>query len=384
MTTGISPLVALLGCLALGVLRIASADVWKPLGPMQIDGGRIAPWAAPGTRIDPVYRGKEVRFEAARVIAPPPIACAGAKYEWLFGGAEGLFEGNLPAPAADAARRLGLGDGPFATLRVSCGNAGFDFHRAGNGELLLGLDNVVWTLKPARSATTPAEIVQELLVTHFTHDMAFTRESVARKSAFLGADLRARLAAWFARPQSPDEAPDIDGDPFTNTQEYPDRFTLGPARPTSERTVIPVRFADEHSTRRVDYVLVREGQRWVVDDIVDERDTSVFASAVVLSPDAQSLEQLAKSGDDLSRLHRIEFRLRFPNEEQATEAAVRLEDLAFAATFERDGAGEGWVVIALKRMYPVESDLAGLREKLDVIAAAGGGSYEGWWGQPLP
>lgn len=296
MTTGKSSHAALIGCLALGVFRLASADVWKPLSPMRIDEGRIAPWAAPVTRIDPAYRGKEIRFEAARVIAPQPIACVGARYEWLFGGAEGLFEGNLPAPAADAARRLGLGDGPFATLRVSCSNAGFDFHRAGNGELLLGLDNVVWTLKPVRTATTPAEIVQELLVVHFTHDMGFTRESVARKNAFLGAALRARLTAWFAKPQSPDEAPDINGDPFTNSQEYPDRFTLGPARPTSERTVIPVHFADEHSTRRVDYVLVREGQRWVVDDIVDERGTSVFASAVVRLEDLASPRRLSATG----------------------------------------------------------------------------------------
>jgi hypothetical protein len=378
MNTGGSRYIVLLVGLWISGSVVVRADIWQPLSPFKIDEGRVAPWAKQDVRIDPAYRGKEVRFEPARVIAPHPIACDRAKYEWLFGSAEGLFEGGLPAPAAEAARALGLGKGPYATLRVTCSNAGFDFHRAGDGALLLGLDNVVWTLKPARSATTPAEIVQELLVTHFTHDMGFTRESVAAKNGFLSTALRARLAAWFVKPKSPGDAPDINGDPFTNSQEYPDRFTLGRALPTPRRTVIPVHFADEDSKRRVDYVLVREGQQWLVDDVMDERDVSVFASAVVPTADGLLLEKLAKTGANLLQLHRVDFRLRFPSEDQAKEAVARLEDLAFAAVAERSGKGESWTVLASKRMYPVESDLAGLREKLDVIAAAGGGSYESW------
>jgi hypothetical protein len=378
MTHGkLRPVVLLAGIWAIGS-GVTFADVWQPLSPFKIDEGRVAPWAKQDVRIDPAYRRKEVRFEPARVIAPAPIACDRAKYEWLFGPAEGLFEGGLPAPAADAARALGLGNGPYATLRVSCSNAGFDFHRAGNGTMLLGLDNVVWTLMPTRSAATPAEIVQEMLVTHFTHDMGFTRESVAAKSAFLSTTLRARLAAWFAKPQSPDDAPEINGDPFTNSQEYPDRFTLDRALPTPRRTVIPVHFADADSKSRVDYVLVREGQQWLVDDVMDERDVSVFASAVLPTADGLLLEKLAKTGANLLQLHRVDFRLRFPSEAQAKEAVVRLEDLAFAAVPERSGKGDGWTVLASKKMYPVESDLVGLREKLDVIAAAGGGSYDGW------
>jgi hypothetical protein len=255
--------------------RPAGADTWRPLEVWRIEGGRVAPWAQPGTRIDPVYQGREVRFEVTRVIAPHPLACDGATYEWIFGGPEGLFEGNLPAPAAQAAERLGLGHGPIATLRVGCSNAGFDFHRSNSGQLLLGLDNVVWTLRPVRPATTAAEMVQELLVTHFTHDMAFTRESVAHKRKFLSAALQARLTRYLAAPQSPDEAPEIDGDPFTDSQEYPDRFTLGAARTIARRTIVPVHFADASSKQRVDYVLVREGGRWVVDDLVDERRQSL-------------------------------------------------------------------------------------------------------------
>jgi Protein of unknown function (DUF3828) len=269
-TVGVWLAVTTLG-LGLAAARPADADTWRPLEAWRIEGGRVAPWAPPGTRVDPAYQGREVRFQATRVVAPHPLACDGATYEWIFGGPEGLFEGNLPAPAAPAAQRLGLGDGPIATLRVGCTNAGFDFHRTSDGRLLLGLDNVVWALRPIGQAATAAEIVQELLVTHFTHDMGFTRASVAHKRRFLSTALQARIAHYLAAPQSPDVVPAIDGDPFTDSQEYPDRFTLGAARTTAKHTVVPVHFADAHSKRRVDYVLVREGTRWAVDDLVDER-----------------------------------------------------------------------------------------------------------------
>jgi hypothetical protein len=273
------PMRACVAVVALGLSLAAAvpagADTWRPLGSWRIGGGRVAPWAPPATRIDPAYPGREVRFLNTRVSAPHPLACDGARYEWIFVTPEHLFEGNLPTPAAQAARELGLGDGPIATLRVGCTNAGFDFHRTSGGELLLGLDNVVWTLHPVRPAATPAEIVQELLVTHFTHDMGFTRESVAHKRAFLSAGLQACIRRYLAAPQSPDEAPAINGDPFTNSQEHPDRFTLGAERSTAKGSIVPVHFADSHSKRRVDYVLVREGSRWVVDDLLDERRQSL-------------------------------------------------------------------------------------------------------------
>lgn len=261
--------------LGLAAARPAGADIWRPLEVWRIDGGRVAPWAEPGTRIDPTYQGREVRFQITRVVAPRPLACDGARYEWIVVESDGLLEGNLPTPAAQAARALGLGDGPIATLRVSCASGGFDFHRSSGGELLLGLDNVVWRLRAVRPAATPAEIVQELLVIHFTHDMGFTRESVAHKRGFLSSALQARITHYLAAPQSPDEVPEINGDPFTDSQEYPDRFTLGAVRTTPQRTIVPVHFADSRSKRRVDYALVREGTRWVVDDLVDERGQSL-------------------------------------------------------------------------------------------------------------
>jgi hypothetical protein len=269
---------ALLQLMTLAVVVTAHpafADVWQPLEQWRIAEGRLAPWAQIGTSIAPGIQGRDVRFKTTRIVAPHPIACKGVTYAWGVLKAERLFQGNLPAPAAAAAQRLGLGPEPIVTLRAVCDNVPFDFHRTSRGELLLGLDNVVWTLRPARGASTPAEVLQELLITHFTHDMAFTPESVARKNAFLSADLRARIGRYLAAPQSPDQAPEINGDPFTDSQEYPDAFFLGRARTAARRTTVPVNFLGDLLKRRVDYVLVSEGGRWVVDDLVDERGQSI-------------------------------------------------------------------------------------------------------------
>jgi hypothetical protein len=100
------------------------------------------------------------------------------------------------------------------------------------------------------------------------------------------------------------------------------------------------------------------------------------------TPDGRALAQLARSGADLGVLHRIVFRLRFPDARSAAAAVPKLAALAFATERERAGEGPQRFVLATKVMYPREPDLQGLRDKLDVIAAEGDGSYEGWQAFP--
>ena len=95
------------------------------------------------------------------------------------------------------------------------------------------------------------------------------------------------------------------------------------------------------------------------------------------TPDGVALAQLKKSGSDLSKLHRVDFRLVFPSQEAAEQAEAQLVELAFKPETGQ-GEGEEWIVVASKRMYPVESDLKGLRDKLEVIARQGRGTYTGW------
>jgi hypothetical protein len=96
------------------------------------------------------------------------------------------------------------------------------------------------------------------------------------------------------------------------------------------------------------------------------------------TPDGIILDQLAKSGSNLSKLHHVDFFLRFHTQEAAENAASQLAELAFATEIERSESGEEWLIQASKRMFPVETDLMGLRDKLNAIAAAEHGVYEGW------
>lgn len=100
------------------------------------------------------------------------------------------------------------------------------------------------------------------------------------------------------------------------------------------------------------------------------------------SPDAVLLEQLARSGSDLSKVHRIDFTLHFPTQKAAEHAELQLIGLAFETTIESGKTANDWVIQASKNMYPVESDLQGLRDKLEGIAKENHGSYNGWRAKP--
>ncbi|RYZ65037.1 MAG: ribonuclease E inhibitor RraB [Proteobacteria bacterium] len=102
------------------------------------------------------------------------------------------------------------------------------------------------------------------------------------------------------------------------------------------------------------------------------------------STDAAAIAQLAKSGKDLSKPQRLQFLLAFETEDGAASAVAQLDELAFTSTIEQDDADGTWVAMAAKTMFPVESDLQGLRQKLEVVAKQNGGKYRGWRAAPSP
>jgi hypothetical protein len=121
---------------------------------------------------------------------------------------------------------------------------------------------------PSPSARTPVAAVREFYAFHFAHDMAFMPESVRAKADWLAPDLLELAEKYFERPASPDEAPAIDGDPFTDSQEYPKRFRVGTARVSGEAAWVPVRLVWTHGpSRSVTVHLVRIARRWRVWDV---------------------------------------------------------------------------------------------------------------------
>ncbi|MCQ8102706.1 hypothetical protein NP590_01205 [Methylomonas sp. SURF-2] len=268
----------LLGCAAI----IACAPAQAPAGERvwRFTHAIAAPWgpALPGGA---QLSGRTVTLGDASLRGPEPLRCETARIEATRLPAEGLFEGNLPAPATDSAKTLGLAGFPVDGIRVSCDNAGFEFHRADADTLLLGLDNRVWILSGAPGTTaaadSPAGVVQRLLELHFNGDMGFTPASAAAKAALLSAGLANDINAYFSRPLAEDQVPDINGDPFTASQEYPTRFAVGAAEIALENRAaqVPVRYADDWREYSVQFLLLHSDAGWRVDDVVDGSGTGL-------------------------------------------------------------------------------------------------------------
>ena len=113
----------------------------------------------------------------------------------------------------------------------------------------------------------------------------------------------------------------------------------------------------------------------------------VLAGAIVFTrkaraeptPDEQVIAQLKKAGSDLSKSHAIEFYLYFQSQEAASSAAERVKNLGFAIVrVDPAASGPGWLLLASKGMVPTKAAMAEIRARLDAIAKAGNGEYDGW------
>lgn len=112
-----------------------------------------APWAVaadPKPEANPEFETTEVTLTPTTSSGPGIVNCEQTKYEVVQLGPEGLFEGNLPEPAKMAAG-LGFTGDKIATLREGCvsstGDLELQFSMADPDTIMLGLDNIIYTMK---------------------------------------------------------------------------------------------------------------------------------------------------------------------------------------------------------------------------------------------
>jgi hypothetical protein len=189
------------------------------------------------------------------------------RYEFVVTPAEGLFQGGLPEPANSSARAVGVTYLPVMTLSVGCDTGVFDYHFVSADRLLIALDNVVWTMTAEVLPSGPDAVVLALLTEHMTHDMGFTVETAQRKRRFLSTELAAQIDSYFKQPLPADEPPPINGDPFTNSQEYPERFTIAGGETAADTARVRVIFRVGQRNRPMDVMLRRVADHWLVDDL---------------------------------------------------------------------------------------------------------------------
>jgi hypothetical protein len=119
---------------------------------------------------------------------------------------------------------------------------------------------------PAAGATAAADpdvsaataVTRAFYEYHFRHDKGFSEAGLRVRRQWLAPGLYSALLAEARKPKSPDEVPLIDGDPFTDSQEYPSSFRIGTAakvRQGAREVVVDVVLVTGAATRPVRLVL---------------------------------------------------------------------------------------------------------------------------------
>lgn len=244
------------------------------LGTWRVARGVIAPWV-PVTEKRlwdaKAWIGQTITFDAKRVTGPSSLKCSNASYAATSFPAEALFQGGLKEPAKTAAQEVGFAKFPVIGTSLHCDVGLYEFHKLDATTELVAVSNVIWTLDRSpgalAAATTPAGVVQRFLESHFGGDMGFSAATVASRSAFMTPALLTLTRQYFAKPVVKDEVPDIDGDPFTDSQEYPTRFSVSAPATKGTSASVRVRFSDAFGAKTLTYQLLLNGGVWRIDDV---------------------------------------------------------------------------------------------------------------------
>ena len=119
------------------------------LGRWRIAASQPAPWhdpKDPGSAPFPDrITGRTVTFTRTRIAAPAPLACGRPRYRVKTVPPQGLFQGGLTSPEAQA-KALGFPGSGIRTLETGC-SGWLDFHFVDAATALFALDNRIYTLR---------------------------------------------------------------------------------------------------------------------------------------------------------------------------------------------------------------------------------------------
>jgi hypothetical protein len=102
------------------------------------------------------------------------------------------------------------------------------------------------------------KVVTEFYEYHLKHDMGFTEENIQQRQKWLTSNLYQRIIEVQRKPSDPNVVPHITGDPFTDSQEYPNNFQIESVRLTKGVGSLKVVFKDDGADQsRTKWVIVR-------------------------------------------------------------------------------------------------------------------------------
>ena len=122
--------------------------------------------------------------------------------------------------------------------------------------------------------------VRSFYAFHLAHNKGFTVRNVQLRKRFLTAEFYGLLLQELKRQAAeikahPDEVPDFDGDPFTDSQEYPDSYRAGKAETNGDLAKVTVtllwsaRTSRGRDKRDIVVEVTKSGAGWLINDIVN-------------------------------------------------------------------------------------------------------------------
>ncbi len=165
-----------------------------------------------------------------------------------------------------------------------------------------------------RDLVQAVHVVRTFYRYHLSHDMGFSESTVVKRKEWLSPDFYAVLLAEVRRPASPDEAPFVNGDPFTDSQEYPTRAETGAAKRVGEDEIsvevtlrwtrkvreyrqyrwerhAVTREVEDAPARRLTLKLTRGQRLWRIDDVIAE-GKSLHATLTARNDPTRALPQV--------------------------------------------------------------------------------------------
>ena len=124
--------------------------------------------------------------------------------------------------------------------------------------------------------------VRSFYTFHLARSKDFTVRNVQLRKRFLTPELYGLLLKELKRQAAeskahPDEAPDFEGDPLTDSQEYPDSFRMGKAEVSGDVAKVTVallwspRTGRGRDKRDIVVEVTKSGGGWLINDIIDNQ-----------------------------------------------------------------------------------------------------------------
>jgi hypothetical protein len=121
---------------------------------------------------------------------------------------------------------------------------------------------------------------------HLSHNMDFRARNIQLRRRWLTPGFYQLLLNKIEQQAAyskahPDEVPDFDGDPFTDSQEYPDSFQVGLQMASGAVEMIGVtllwsaRTSRGRDKRNITVALTQSSGRWLIDDIINNEGSSL-------------------------------------------------------------------------------------------------------------